>query len=144
MFETYASFNEYVRDYSLQRSEGQLLRYLTDAYKTLLKSVPEEARNDELEEILEHLRQVVRGVDSSLLDEWERRMDAAAGAAGGRARADLAPARPQDELQLLLRDERRRLARVRSELHRLLAALARKDWEEAQRAVYVRDGGEPW
>jgi superfamily II RNA helicase len=146
MFETYASFNEYVRDYSLQRSEGQLLRYLTDAYKTLLKSVPEEARNDELEEILEHLRQVVRGVDSSLLDEWERRMDPAAPPAvrAGAAGADLAPERPQDELQLLLRDERRRVARVRSELHRLLAALARKDWEEAQRAVFVREGAEPW
>src|ERR1700682_6599361 len=98
MFETYASFNEYVRDYSLQRSEGQLLRSPTDAYKTLLKSVPEEARNDELEEILEHLRQVVRGVDSSLLDEWERRMDPAAPPAGGAAGGGPAPARPQGEV----------------------------------------------
>ena len=134
MFETYASFNEYVRDYSLQRSEGQLLRYLTDAYKTLVQSVPEEARDEELEEIIEHLRLIVRGVDSSLLDEWERMMDPASARPRERA-ADLAPARPVDEREILLRDPRRRVARVRSELHALLAALARKDWEEASRAI---------
>jgi len=58
--------------------------------------------------------------------------------------ANVAPARPQDETELLLRDPRRRAARVRSELHRLLAALAKKDWEEAQRAIFVRNGAEPW
>ena len=135
MFETYASFNEYVRDYSLQRSEGQLLRYLTDAYKTLVQSVPEEARDEELEEIIEHLRLLVRGVDSSLLDEWERMMDPAA-APQQRGAAELAPARPKDERELLLRDGKRRAARVRSELHALLAALARKDWDEALRAIH--------
>jgi len=145
LFETYSSFNDYVREYSLQRSEGQLLRYLTDAYKTLLQSVPEEARDDELEEILEHLRQIVRGVDSSLLDEWERMMDPTAPRIE-RAGAELAPARPPEsrERELLLRDPKRRVARVRAELHRLLAALARKDWEEAGRSIFVREGAEPW
>jgi superfamily II RNA helicase len=144
MFETYASFNEYVRDYSLQRSEGQLLRYLTDAYKTLVQSVPEEARDPELEEIIEHLRQIVRGVDSSLLDEWEQMMDPAGPRIQRPGAGELAPARPKDETELLARDPRRRAARVRTELHRLLAALARKDWEEAQRAIFVPEGGEPW
>jgi superfamily II RNA helicase len=144
MFETFASFNEYVRDLSLQRSEGQLLRYLTDAYKTLVQSVPEEARDEELEEIIAHLRLIVRGVDSSLLDEWESMMDPASPRMVRPGATSVAPARPQDETELLLRDPRRRVARVRSELHRLLAALAKKDWEEAQRAVFVRDGAEPW
>ena len=143
LFETWATFNEYVRDYSLQRSEGQLLRYLTDAYKTLVQGVPEEARDEELEEIIDHLRQVVRGVDSSLLDEWERLMDPAA-ALRPQTGADLAPARPPDENELLLRDGKRRGARVRTELHRLLAALAKKDWEEARRALWVREGAEEW
>ena len=134
MFETYASFNEYIRDYSLQRSEGQLLRYLTDAYKTLVQSVPEEARDEELEEIIEYLRLIVRGVDSSLLDEWERMMDPAS-ARGPAAVVEPAPARPVGERELLLRDPKRRVARVRSELHVLLAALARKDWEEASRSL---------
>ena len=136
LFETYASFNEYVRDYSLQRSEGQLLRYLTDAYKTLVQGVPEEARDEELEEIIEHLRLIVRGVDSSLLDEWERMMDPASARPSAAA---LAPPRPVDERELLRRDPKRRTARVRSELHTLLAALARKDWEEAARAIAPAD-----
>jgi superfamily II RNA helicase len=134
MFETYASFNEYVRDYSLQRSEGQLLRYLTDVYKTLVQSVPAEARDEELEEIIEHLRLMVRGVDSSLLDEWERMMDPASARAPATG-ADLAPVRPADERELLVRDGKRRAARVRTELHVLLAALARKEWDEALRAL---------
>ena len=134
MFETYASFNEYVRDYSLQRSEGQLLRYLTDAYKTLVQSVPAESRDEELEEIIEHLRLMVRGVDSSLLDEWERMMDPASARAPASA-ADLAPAKPVDENELLARDGKRRSARVRAELHVLLAALARKQWDEALLAL---------
>ena len=134
LFETYASFNEYVRDYSLQRSEGQLLRYLTDAYKTLVQSVPEESRDEELGEVIEHLRLVVRGVDSSLLDEWERMLNPAA-APQQRGAAELMPARPADEREVLLRDGKRRAARVRSELHALLAALARKDWDEARRAI---------
>ncbi len=143
MFETYASFNEYVRDYSLQRSEGQLLRYLTDAYKTLVQSVPAEARDDELEEIIEHLRMMVRGVDSSLLDEWERMMDPASARVPVRA-GEVAPARPADEREQLVRDGKRRTARVRSELHVLLAALARKDWDEALRALYARPDDAPW
>ena len=124
MFETFQSFNEYVRDYSLQRSEGQLLRYLTDAYKTLVQSVPEDARDDELLEIVAHLRQVVRGVDSSLLDEWEGLQRPGA--------AELAPEKPQDEHELLRRDPRKRAARIRNELHALLAALARRDFEAAR------------
>ncbi len=143
MFETYASFNEYVRDYSLQRSEGQLLRCLTDVYKTLVQSVPAEARDEELEEIIEHLRLMVRGVDSSLLDEWERMMDPAS-ARAPLAAGDLAPVRPVDEREQLVRDGKRRSARVRSELHILLAALARKDWEEASKALYVRPDDVAW
>jgi hypothetical protein len=133
MVETFASFNDYVRDYGLQRSEGQLLRYLTDAYKTLVQSVPEDARDEELEEIIAFLRQVVRGVDSSLLDEWELLRDPLAARRTGAA--ELRPARPADETEVLRRDPKKRAARVRSELHRLLGALARKEWDEARRAI---------
>jgi superfamily II RNA helicase len=78
MVERSATFNEYVRDYGLQRSEGVLLRYLSDAYKTLVQNVPETARSEELDDVIAFLRAAVRGVDSSLLDEWERRMEAPA------------------------------------------------------------------
>lgn len=72
MLERFCSFADYVREYEVQRSEGVLLRYLTDAYKTLVQGVPESYRTEELEELMAALRQALRDVDSSLLDEWER------------------------------------------------------------------------
>jgi hypothetical protein len=63
---------EYVSFYGLARSEGLVLRYLADAYKAVRQTVPEEARTDELTDIIEWLGELVRQVDSSLLDEWER------------------------------------------------------------------------
>ena len=72
MLERFATFNDYVREYELQRSEGVLLRYLTDAYKTLAQTVPESYRDEALDEALQSLRRTVREADSSLLDEWER------------------------------------------------------------------------
>ena len=72
MFETAMSFREYVGHYGLKRSEGVLLRYLSDVYKTLVQNVPDWHRTEELDEVTEWLGETVRGVDSSLLDEWER------------------------------------------------------------------------
>jgi superfamily II RNA helicase len=71
MFERALGFSEYVALYGLARSEGLLLRYLTDAYRGLVQSVPEDAKTDELVDITEWLGELVRQVDSSLLDEWE-------------------------------------------------------------------------
>ncbi len=71
MFERALGFSEYVALYGLARSEGLLLRYLTDAYRGLVQSVPEETKTEELLDITEWLGELVRQVDSSLLDEWE-------------------------------------------------------------------------
>jgi hypothetical protein len=62
---------EYVQFYSLARSEGVLLRYLSDTYKALLHTVPPERLREDLEDIIEWLGELVRQTDSSLLDEWE-------------------------------------------------------------------------
>ena len=72
MFERAMTFTEYVGFYSLSRSEGLVLRYLADAYKALRQTVPEEARTEELTDLIEWLGELVRQVDSSLIDEWER------------------------------------------------------------------------
>jgi superfamily II RNA helicase len=72
MYERAMTFAEYVSFYGLSRSEGLVLRYLTDAYKALRQTVPEEARTEELADLIEWLGELVRQVDSSLLDEWER------------------------------------------------------------------------
>ncbi|MHB8877746.1 MAG: DUF3516 domain-containing protein, partial [Myxococcaceae bacterium] len=133
MFEKCASFHEYVVDYGLQRSEGVLLRYLSDAYKTLVQSVPETLRTEELEDVIAFLRVALERVDSSLLDEWERMRnpDAALPAPSAEAEAQ-GPRKPRD----LAADPRAFAARVRSDLHRLLKALAAKKYDEAAASVY--------
>ncbi len=72
MFERAMTFTEYIAWCGLARSEGLLLRYLADAYKALRQSVPDEAKTEELIDLVEWLGEMVRQVDSSLLDEWER------------------------------------------------------------------------
>ncbi|MFZ1409930.1 MAG: DUF3516 domain-containing protein, partial [Micropruina sp.] len=69
-FERAMTFGEYVAFYKVQRSEGLLLRYLSDAYRALRQTVPESARTEDLEDIIEWLGEVTRLTDSSLLDEW--------------------------------------------------------------------------
>ncbi len=132
LFELGASFNEYVRDYGLQRSEGVLLRYLSDAYKTLVQSVPEAKRTEGVDDVIAFLRTELRLVDSSLLDEWERLVHPEL-AGGTRAKTE-----PREKRPLLVdpaANPRAFQARIRSELHRLLRALALKDYEEAARSL---------
>ncbi len=81
MYERAMTFVEYVGFYGLSRSEGLVLRYLADAYKALRQTVPEDARTEELADLIEWLGELVRQVDSSLIDEWERLRDPAAQAA---------------------------------------------------------------
>ena len=82
MLECADTFNQYVARYGLKRSEGVLLRYLSDCYRTLTQTVPAEAVTDELDDVIAWLGAVVRHVDSSLLDEWERLRHPAEAAAG--------------------------------------------------------------
>jgi hypothetical protein len=129
MLERFCSFDDYVRDYGLQRSEGVVLRYLSQAYKALLQTVPETLRTEEVDDLLEQLRAMLRTVDSSLLDEWES-LRATDGRLLPIARPH-APAQPE-----VLADDPRALAvRVRGEVHRLLKALATRRWDDALVAV---------
>ena len=72
LYERSMNFTEYVSFYQLARAEGIVLRYLADAYKALRQTVPEDARTDELTDLIAWLGELVRQVDSSLLEEWER------------------------------------------------------------------------
>ncbi len=72
LFERVMTFGEYVQHYGLKRSEGVLLRYLTDVYKGLVQNVPDEQRTAEIDDITAWLGALIRQVDSSLIDEWER------------------------------------------------------------------------
>ena len=66
------TFGEYITHYGLKRSEGVVLRYLGDVYKGLVQNVPEEHKTEEVYDLTEWLGTMVRQVDSSLIDEWER------------------------------------------------------------------------
>ncbi|MDQ1538458.1 MAG: hypothetical protein QOE58_2851, partial [Actinomycetota bacterium] len=75
MFERAMTFGELVQFYGLTRSEGMVLRYLSDAYKALRQTVPDSAKTEELIDLIEWIGEVVRQTDSSLLDEWEQLTD---------------------------------------------------------------------
>ena len=72
MYERVMTFKEFVGFYGLKRSEGVVLRYLSDTYKALIQNIPDDDKTDEIVDITEWLGEVVRQVDSSLLDEWDR------------------------------------------------------------------------
>ncbi len=136
MAESFMGFHDYVRSYGLERSEGLLLRYLGQVYTTLSQSVPEALRTDELEEIRAYLRAMLEQVDASLVEEWESLVHPEAGPA-------TAPAMPQRRERDLAADPRVFAARIRQEWHRLVQALAARDWEEAARCVR-QDAEDPW
>lgn len=71
MVETASDFKTYIGRYKIARSEGTLLRYLSDAYRVLDRTIPAEKRDERLDDIVTWLRLVVRTTDSSLVDEWE-------------------------------------------------------------------------
>ena len=134
MVERFMTFGDYVREYELQRSEGLLLRYLSESYKTVVQTVPEGYRDEVLDDVIAFLRTTVRGVDSSLLDEWERLRDPTFQAAP--LEAAVRPVGPPP----IWADARGFAARLRTELHRLLMALARKDWAAAAEALRDPEG----
>ncbi|HEX7835477.1 MAG TPA: DUF3516 domain-containing protein, partial [Pseudolysinimonas sp.] len=71
LYERAMTFGEYVAFYQLGRSEGLVLRYLSDAYRAARQTIPDDAKTEELRDLIEWLGELVRQVDSSLLDEWE-------------------------------------------------------------------------
>jgi superfamily II RNA helicase len=75
MFENFLSFHDYIKEYGLERVEGLLLRYLSETYKVLVQTVPDSARSDEVDGMTDYLGSMLRDVDSSLVEEWEKLRD---------------------------------------------------------------------
>lgn len=121
MFERAMSFAEYVSFYQLARSEGLVLRYLSDAYRAIRQTVPADARTDELMDIIEWLGELVRQVDSSLVDEWSALVDPAAHLPEDDA-AVVPPAPPS-----ILTNRRAFTVLVRNELFRRVQLAALQD-----------------
>lgn len=127
MYERYLSFAEYVREYGLERSEGLLLRHLSQTWKVLSQTVPESAKTEPVIEMEEYFRELIRGIDASLLEEWERLKDPnyVAKEEGGVEK----PARPTTFDVTRDRDGFRRM--VRAAVLGFLQDVAARDWEAA-------------
>ena len=124
MFEQGMSFTDFVSRYQLARSEGLVLRYLTDAYRTLRQTVPDHHRTPELEELSEWLGETVRQTDSSLLDEWEALTDPEA---VHRHALELAEHRLPTNPRPISRQERAFGVMVRNAMFRRVQLVARDD-----------------
>jgi hypothetical protein len=138
MFEDYRSFSDYVRDYDLQRSEGLLLRHLNSVFKVLAQTVPDGAKNDEVRDMELYLGAMIRQVDSSLLDEWEKMRDASYAPAEA---AELRPPGSEAADLDITRDRKGFTAAIRNRLFTFLRSLVVGDWEEA--AALLAEYGTP-
>ncbi len=122
MVENLQPFGGYVKEYGLARSEGLLLRYLSEVYKTLNQSIPEPARTPELDDVTRYLGALIRSVDSSLLDEWERMQHP-------ELLLEASPAEKRVEPEDFTSDRRAFTALVRNLCFSLVRALADRDYE---------------
>ncbi|MFT4623620.1 MAG: superfamily II RNA helicase [Myxococcota bacterium] len=130
MVEEGAVFSAYVKGLGLERAEGVLLRYLSQVYKTLLQNVPLDVQTDDVWEVIGYLRAMLARVDDSLLTEWEALVDGSPDEA--------LPDRPVD----ISADAKVFRARVRAELHAVVRALARADFDEAAASIRQVEGSE--
>ena len=128
MFEEYRSFSDYVRGYDIQRSEGLLLRHLNSVFKVLAQTVPDAAKNDEVREMELYLGAMLRQVDSSLLDEWEKMRDT--DYRPGETQEIRPPGAEAADLDVT-RDKKAFSAALRNRIYTFLRSLVVGDWEEA-------------
>jgi hypothetical protein len=122
MFENFRTFADYVNDYDLHRAEGVLLRHLSSVYKVLAQTVPDSFKTEPVQEMEAWLAGVLRGTDSSLLDEWERLRDP-----DWKPAEAAVPAEAPD----ITRNKREFTALIRTEVFRFLKPLAAEDYPAA-------------
>jgi hypothetical protein len=128
MFETFRSFSDYIRDYELQRAEGVLLRHLNSVYKVLAQTVPDGVKNEAVAEMELYLQTMIRQIDSSLLEEWEKMRDP------NYQRAETKEVRPpgaEEAERDITRDTKAFTAAIRNQIFSFLRGLANRDYEQA-------------
>jgi superfamily II RNA helicase len=132
LFENFSTFSGYVKQYNLQRMEAILLRHLNYVYKVLSQTVPDGYKNEELLEMQDYLGDMIRRVDSSLLEEWEKmahpedyqkRLDA------GTAEDEAEKAFGADKAAAdITYDKKRFLGMVRQRIFQIMGSLAKQDF----------------
>ena len=127
----YLAFGDFIKRYGLERSEGVLLRYLSQLYKTLKQSIPETARSEAVLDALGFFRALIERTDTSLLEEWEELLHPEL----RREREREHEAAEALWISELVADPKVFAARVRAEMHLLVRTLAARDWEAAAESV---------
>ena len=143
MFESFRSFSDYIRDYELQRAEGVLLRHLNSVYKVLAQTVPDTAKDDAVREMELYLGTMIRQIDSSLLDEWEKMRDPSY------QRAETKEVRPpgaEEAAADITRDTKAFTAAIRNRIFTFLRGLVNGDYEQAIANLSSPEDpdGQPW
>ncbi|MEJ6581509.1 MAG: DUF3516 domain-containing protein [Akkermansiaceae bacterium] len=127
MFEDWSSFEDYVKNYGLQRSEAVLLRHLSEVYKVLVQTVPPALKTPDVEEAESYLEGMLRNVDSSLIDEWEKLLNP-------EAEAGVAEVVPQKEVPFS-RKKAEFLRAIRRAVFDFVKDLSRESYEGAAELV---------
>ena len=143
MFESFRSFSDYIRDYELQRAEGLLLRHLSRVHKVLLQTVPDAAKNDAVREMELYLGAMIRQVDSSLLDEWEKMRDPEYQVV---QTPEVRPPGAEEAEKDITRDTKAFTAAIRIRIFSFLRGLVIADYEASlsQLASTTDPDGQPW
>jgi hypothetical protein len=143
MFESFRSFSDYIRDYELQRAEGVLLRHLNGVFKVIAQTVPDAAKNEQVREMEIYLATMIRQIDSSLLDEWEKMRDP------NYQRAETKEARPpgaEQHVADITQDKQAFTAAIRNRVFTFLRGLVMGDFEAAIASLASPHDseGQPW
>jgi superfamily II RNA helicase len=128
MFEEFRSFADYIKLYELQRAEGVLLRHLNSVFKVLAQTVPDTAKNDQVREMELYLGTMIRQVDSSLLDEWEKMRDP--NYRPGETK-EVRPPGAEEAAADITRDTKGFTAAIRNRIFTFLRGLVIGDFEQA-------------
>ncbi len=141
MFETYSSFADYIRSYDLHRAEGLLLRHINGVFKVLSQTVPSEAKNEVIDEMEAYLSVMIRQVDSSLLDEWEkmRNPDYLAGET-----KEVRPPGAEEAARDITRDAKKFTGLIRSKVFAFISALNKNDYDLALESISEKKGQPAW
>lgn len=122
MYENFRSFADYIHDYDLHRAEGVLLRHLSGVQKILTQTVPDQYKTEAVLEMIEWLSGILRGTDSSLLDEWEKMKD-----------PNWQPLEESEKVEEtdITKNKREFTAMIRAEIFRFLKPLSQDRYRQA-------------
>jgi superfamily II RNA helicase len=143
MFEEFRSFSDYIKLYELQRAEGVLLRHLNSVFKVLAQTVPDAAKNDQVREMELYLSTMIRQVDSSLLEEWEKMRDPNYQVAASK---EVRPPGAEEAANDLTRDVKAFTAAIRNRIFIFLRGLVIADFDQAITNLNspLDADGQPW